>query len=149
MSRLSSASDPQISRDLTPKKVLYAKSAPMSDRSWQGSRLSLGLDPQISRDKTDKTLVKQPPQVNEHNLFLFLFGSYLENLPFSIVYYKQFSLLHKCYVYYITIFCFLVFIPTSAFSKHFKLPLVRGATEKTNLAPMLDLYGFPDRTSTH
>ena len=36
-------------RDPTPKKVLYAKSAPMSDRSWRGSRLSSGLDP---RDPT-------------------------------------------------------------------------------------------------
>ena len=32
-------------RDPTPKKVLYAKSAPMSDRSWRGSRLSSGWDP--------------------------------------------------------------------------------------------------------
>ena len=35
VSRLSSGLDPQKSRDPTPKKVLYAKSTPMSDRSWQ------------------------------------------------------------------------------------------------------------------
>ena len=48
VSRLSSGLDPQISRDPTPKKVLYPKSGPMSERViglGQMSRLSSGLDP--------------------------------------------------------------------------------------------------------
>ena len=32
-----------ISRDPTLKKVLYAKSAPMSDRSWQGVKTFFGV----------------------------------------------------------------------------------------------------------
>ena len=32
-----------IFRDPTPKKVLYAKSAPMSDRSWQGVKTFFGV----------------------------------------------------------------------------------------------------------
>ena len=39
VSRLSSGLDPQISRDPTPKKVLYAKSAPMSDMTWRGVKI--------------------------------------------------------------------------------------------------------------
>ena len=66
MSRLSSGLDPQISRDPTPKKVLCAKSAPMSDRSWQGLKTFFWVGSLL------KILVKQPPQVNEHNLFLLL-----------------------------------------------------------------------------
>ena len=30
-------------RDPTPKKVLYAKSAPMSERSWQGVKTFFGV----------------------------------------------------------------------------------------------------------
>ena len=43
VSRLSSGRDPWISRDPTPKKVLYAKSAPMSDGSWQGVKTFFGV----------------------------------------------------------------------------------------------------------
>ena len=43
LSRLSSGLDPQMSRDPTPKKVLYAKSAPMSDRSWQSVKSFFGV----------------------------------------------------------------------------------------------------------
>ena len=45
------------SRDPTPKKVLYAKSGPMSDRSWQGVKTSSGLDPWISRDPTPEKVL--------------------------------------------------------------------------------------------
>ena len=43
VSRLSSGLDPLRFRDPTPKKVLYAKSAPMSDRSWQGVKTFFGV----------------------------------------------------------------------------------------------------------
>ena len=42
-SGLSSGLDPRISRDPTPKKVLYAKSGPMYDRSWQGVKTFFGV----------------------------------------------------------------------------------------------------------
>ena len=45
VSRLSLGLDLSISRDPTPKKVLYAKSGPMSDKLGDVSRLSSGLDP--------------------------------------------------------------------------------------------------------
>ena len=44
VSRLSSGLDPQISRDPTPQKVLYAKSAPMSDISWVSQMSQMCLD---------------------------------------------------------------------------------------------------------
>ena len=43
MSRLSSGLDPWMSRDPTPKKVLYAKSDPMSDRSWRRVKTFFGV----------------------------------------------------------------------------------------------------------
>ena len=46
VSRLSSGLDPWISRDPTPKKVLYAKSGPMSDRSWRRQDFLRGWIPE-------------------------------------------------------------------------------------------------------
>ena len=66
VSRLSSGLDPRISRDPTPKKVLHAKSAHMSDGSWQGVKTFFGVGSLF------KIFVKQPPQVNEPNLFLLI-----------------------------------------------------------------------------
>ena len=39
------------SRDPTPEKVLYAKSAPLSDRSWQGVETFFGVGSQGSNPR--------------------------------------------------------------------------------------------------
>ena len=57
VSRLSSGLDPQISRDPTPKKVLYAKSAPMPDRSWRRVKTFFGVGSPNSRDPTPKKVL--------------------------------------------------------------------------------------------
>ena len=90
MSRLSSGLD----EDPTPKKVLYAKSGPMADWSRGGVKTFFGgLIPEISfhaweagmqfqylsqicfdlvnRVRLIEDSQNRPPQVNEHNLFLF------------------------------------------------------------------------------
>ena len=45
---------PMSQRDPTPKKVLYAKSGTMPDRSWQGVKTFFGVGSSKSRDPTPK-----------------------------------------------------------------------------------------------
>ena len=49
----------------------------MTDRSWQGVKTFFGVGSSL------EILVKQPPQVNEHNLFLLLLLLFLLFLLFS------------------------------------------------------------------
>ena len=60
VSRLSSGLDPQMSRDPTPKKVLYAKSALMSDRSWQGVKTFFGVgSPNIKGSNPEESFIRE------------------------------------------------------------------------------------------
>ena len=51
---------PMSPRDPTPKKVLYAKSAPMSDRSWQGVKTFFrGWIPKIKASNPEESFIRE------------------------------------------------------------------------------------------
>ena len=51
---------PMSPRDPTPKKVLYAKSAPRYDRSWQGVKTFFGVgSPNIKGSNPEESFIRE------------------------------------------------------------------------------------------
>ena len=64
-----SVCQPISQRDPTPKKVLYAKSGPMSDRSWQGVKTFFGVgSPKVKGSNPEESFKRKVKTYVRHVL---------------------------------------------------------------------------------